>query len=339
MPKLNKVKDRLIYLSPTVQAGWEDESSVTDFEVLKSLGQGAFGKVYKVCHKKSRLIYAIKEMNKSQLKFNNMVEQVVNEVKIMYGLNHDNIIKLYNHFEDDKNIYLVIEFASGGQLYQNLFKQPGKRFSEKIGAKYIDQLVDSLDYIHSKKIIHRDIKPENILIDGNDNVKLADFGWSNYLKPDENRSTFCGTLDYLAPEMLENSHQHDAGVDVWSVGVLTFELLTGFSPFSPADLGNKKAAEVEQDTKNNIKSIKYAFPKDFPQLAKDFVSKILVKTSGQRLKLSQMKEHPWIVENCPNSAKKDFPKYEEDLKNLKKNVDNIKISEEEMAETAAKKKL
>lgn len=246
----------MIFLSPTVQAGWEDESSVADFDVIKSLGQGAFGKVYKVCHKKSKLIYAIKEMNKSQLKYNNMIEQVVNEIKIMYSLNNDYIIKLYNHFEDEKNIYLVIEFAMGGQLYQNLFKQPGKRFPEKTAAKYILQLAESLEYIHTKKIIHRDIKPENILIDGSDNVKLADFGWSNYLKPDETRSTFCGTLDYLAPEMVEKGSKHDEKVDIWSVGVLAFELLTGSSPFSPADLGNKKPEEVEEDTQNNIRVIK-----------------------------------------------------------------------------------
>ena len=141
------------------------------------LSKGAFGKVYKATHKKTKLTYAIKEMEKKQLREANMVEQVVNEVKIMYSLNHDYIIKLYNHFEDDDHIYLVLEFAQGGQLYHNLFNQPGKRFSEKIAAKYIRQLVLALDHIHRLKIIHRDIKPENILIDHKDNIKLADFGW------------------------------------------------------------------------------------------------------------------------------------------------------------------
>ena len=133
--------------------------------------------MYKATHKKSKLTYAIKEMEKKQLREANMVEQVVNEVKIMYSLNHDYIIKLYNHFEDDDHIYLVLEFAQGGQLYHNLFNQPGKRFSEKIVAKYIRQLILALDHIHRLKIIHRDIKPENILIDHKDNIKLADFGW------------------------------------------------------------------------------------------------------------------------------------------------------------------
>lgn len=114
MGKLNTVKERYLYLSPTVQAGWEDESCIQDFDQLKLLGKGAFGKVIKVEHKKTKQIYAIKEINKKNLKDNNMVEQVSNEVKIMYSLNHQNILKLYNHFEDDTNIYLILEFAQGG---------------------------------------------------------------------------------------------------------------------------------------------------------------------------------------------------------------------------------
>lgn len=91
----------------------------------------------------------------------------------------------------------------------------------------------ALDVVHQKGIIHRDIKPENILLDKNGNVKLADFGWSNFKSTNEIRTTFCGTLDYLAPEMLKSNHEHDFGVDIWSVGVLCYELQTGFSPFAP----------------------------------------------------------------------------------------------------------
>lgn len=110
-----------------------------------------------------------------------------------------------------------------------------------------------MEYIHNKKIIHRDIKPENILIDADDNIKLADFGWSNFFKGDHKRSTFCGTLDYLAPEMIEKGHQHDTGVDIWSVGVLTFELLTGYAPFSPQDADQKEVDLIEEETKYNIR--------------------------------------------------------------------------------------
>ncbi|KAL4503402.1 hypothetical protein ABPG72_001008 [Tetrahymena utriculariae] len=300
MPKLNQVKERYIYLSPTVQAGWEDESNINDFDGQKVLGRGAFGKVIRVLHRKSQLIYAIKEINKKNLKLNNMVEQVTNEVKIMYSLNHPYILKLYNHFEDESNIYLVLEYAQGGQLYVQLWKQPNHQFEEKKVAKYIFQLCKALEVCHSKGIIHRDIKPENILLDKDGNVKLADFGWSNFKQRESDiRTTFCGTLDYLAPEMLQTNHQHDFGVDIWSVGVLAYELLSGASPFAPKNNQNN-ADYVENTTKQNIKNLRYEFPKNFPVMAKDLISKILVFDPKQRLPLKEILAHPWIQTNCQN---------------------------------------
>ncbi|EGR31690.1 hypothetical protein IMG5_104310 [Ichthyophthirius multifiliis] len=278
MVKLNQVKQRYIYLSPTVQAGWEDESQISDFDGQKVLGKGAFGKVIKAVHQKTKITYAVKEINKKNLKQNNMIEYITNEVKIMYSLNHPYIVKLYNHFEDDFNIYLVLEYLAGGQLYQVLWKQPGHSFEEKKAAKYIYQLTKSLDLIHSKGIMHRDIKPENILLDLEGNIKLTDFGWSNFLKPNasEYRTTFCGTLDYLAPEMLSGDHKHDFGVDIWSIGVLCFELLCGISPFAPKT--NQQNQEyVDKATRQNILNVQFEYPKDFPTMPKDLINKILVK--------------------------------------------------------------
>ncbi|KAL4454926.1 hypothetical protein ABPG74_006308 [Tetrahymena malaccensis] len=231
MPKLNQVKERYIYLSPTVQAGWEDESNINDFDGQKVLGKGAFGKVIRVLHRKSQLIYAIKEINKKNLKLNNMVEQVTNEVKIMYSLNHPYILKLYNHFEDDTNIYLVLEYAQGGQLYVQLWKQPNHQFEEKKVAK--------------------------------------------------------------------SNHQHDFGVDIWSVGVLAYELLSGASPFAPKNNQNN-ADYVENTTKQNIKNLRYEYPKNFPVMAKDLITKILVLDPKQRLPLKEILAHPWIQTNCQN---------------------------------------
>lgn len=121
---------------------------------------------------------------------------------------------------------------------------------EKTVAVYIKDLVHSLEYLHAKGIIHRDIKPENLLLDANGRLKLADFGWSNFLKPDTTRTTFCGTLDYLAPEMLQGGHEHDHMVDIWTVGVLIYELLTGKSPFAPKDA--MKLKDIERATQQNI---------------------------------------------------------------------------------------
>jgi len=293
MLQVNPVKERLLFLSPVVQAGWEKEASITDFDKLADLGQGAFGLVTKVQHKKSQVIYAIKQMDKKRLKNSGMIEQIKTEIKIMYSLSHENIVKLFNHFEDDNNIYLIIDYAPGGQLWNKLQKAPGKRLPEKEVALYVKDLVSALEYLHGKGIIHRDIKPENLLIDGKGHLKLADFGWSNYFKSDAQRTTFCGTLDYLAPEMVESGHQHDHMVDIWAVGVLVYELLTGKSPFSPASL-SLKLKEIERGTQQNIVAVKFDFPKEFPPLAKDLVSKILRKNPRTRLNLSEIKSHPWV---------------------------------------------
>jgi len=245
MVKLNTVKERLVYLAPAVQAGWDDESSIHDFDVVKVLGKGSFGVVKKVRHKKSHKTYAIKELDKKEIKDRRMVEQVRNEIKIMYSLNHPNIVKLYSHFEDDLHISLILEFAERGQLYQSLMTCPAKKFTEIEVAKIVYQIVEAMKYMHEKGIVHRDIKPENVLLDASGNTKLADFGWSNYIVSQAKRTTYCGTLDYLAPEMIEKEHKHDHAVDLWAIGILTFELCTGTSPFS-ANIVSKTQSDMEK---------------------------------------------------------------------------------------------
>ena len=121
----------------------------------------------------------------------------------MYELNHEHIVKLYNHFEDEDNFYLILQYCSRGQLYTMLKKEG--RIAEKNAAQYMREVISAVEYLHSLEppIIHRDIKPENILLDSGDSVKLADFGWSNFFNEDRRRLTYCGTPEYLAPEMIK----------------------------------------------------------------------------------------------------------------------------------------
>ena len=199
----NKLKKRLLFLSPSVSNNSERECTVNDFQSLsrKAIGEGAFGQVFKVRHITTSSLYAIKVVSKAKIIERGMIEQLKREVRIMYSLNHPNIIKLYNHFEDEKNVYLILELAEEGNLFQRLCKF--KSFDERTAAQYLREIALAVQYLHSldPPIIHRDIKPENIFLDIHGKGKLGDFGWSSVY--DSERCTYCGTLEYLAPEMID----------------------------------------------------------------------------------------------------------------------------------------
>ena len=161
---------------------------------------------------------------------------------------------------------------------------------------YIRDIVLALEYLHTRNppIIHRDIKPENLLLDNKQRVKLADFGWSNYFENHE-RVTYCGTADYLAPEMIDESG-HDKSLDIWCLGVLIFELMLGKSPFAP-NSQTKDQRERQKLMEKNIKFMNVVFPNDFPMYAKDLCSKLLKKNPKERILISEIKIHPWLIEN------------------------------------------
>ena len=214
-----------------------------------------------------------------------MVEQTNREIEIMYKLDHPHIIKLYSHFEDDEDFCLIMQIASKGQLYSVIKRL--KRLDQRTAAQYMREVISAIKYLHTRNppIIHRDIKPENILLDQDGRCKLADFGWSNFDDGKKNRETYCGTPEYLAPEMVTKSG-HDESVDIWALGVLLFEMLTGRTPF------NFTGDRIQ--LYNNIKSLRIVWTDDFPQLAKDLVGRILKLNPKERLSLDQMMNHQWF---------------------------------------------
>ena len=165
--KVNPLKKRILFLSPSVTSGEERECRKDDFESLanSNIGVGGFGKVYKVRHKASKNVYAIKVISKAKIIEHGLIEQITLEVKIMYNLNHEYIVKLYNHYEDDENFYLILQYCSKGQLYTKLKKEG--RINERMTAQYLREIIEACRYLHNldPPIIHRDIKPENILLD------------------------------------------------------------------------------------------------------------------------------------------------------------------------------
>jgi len=188
-------------------------------------------------------------------------------------------------------VYLILEYAAKGELYKEL--QRCRTFDERRAATYIMSLCNALIYCHSKHVIHRDIKPENLLIGLKGELKIADFGWSVHA-PNSRRQTLCGTLDYLPPEMVEG-HDHGAAVDVWSLGVLCYEFLTGAPPFEAAG---------HSETYRRILKVDLKWPA-YPYVsadAKDMVSKLLRRDPRDRLPLTEVLCHPWIVKNAEKSG-------------------------------------
>lgn len=195
---------------------------------------------------------------------------------------HPNILRLYGYFYDATRVYLILEFAAKGELYKEL--QKAGRFTEPRAANYIQQIAGALRYCHSKHVIHRDIKPENLLVGIKGDIKIADFGWSVHA-PTSRRTTLCGTLDYLPPEMVEG-RDHDVSVDIWSLGVLTYEFLVGSPPFE---------AQGHSETYRRIAKVDLRFPPHVSKDARDLISKLLVKEPTKRLSLDNVLIHPWIV--------------------------------------------
>lgn len=234
--------------------------TLSDFEIGRSLGAGKFGDVYLARERKSQYIVAIKAIKKSQLIKSGYEHLLRREIEIQSHLRHMNILRMYGYFYDNKRVYIILEYAPGGESYKALTARG--RFSETTTAKYICDLSKALHYCHEKHIIHRDIKPENLLIGQGGVIKIADFGWSVHA-PSDRRTTLCGTLDYLPPEMCEG-RPHDSSADIWTLGVLTYEFLVGSPPFEA--VGNS-------ETQRRIVKVDLKFPDVVRSLARDFISK------------------------------------------------------------------
>lgn len=286
-------KPKIQHKSATVpQASRKPEQNklrLADFDVGKILGKGKLGKVYCVRHKSSGFICALKVMSKKDLVLHKLENNLRREIEIQRNLKHPYISRLYNFFYDDDNVYLLLEYAVHGELYQLL--KTYRRFDDITASRYIYQVSMALQYLHSRGIIHRDIKPENILLSAEKTVKLSDFGWSvnSELSTLRRRLTLCGTLDYLPPEMVE-SREHDLSVDLWLLGILCYEFLVGRPPFEEVD----KTATYKRIAKVDLK-----IPSFVSEDAADFIYQLLQKDPKKRLALVDLERHPWIMRNRP----------------------------------------
>ena len=295
-PILNDVQKRLFILSPTVELGFERECNKYDFinENKKPIGKGAFGEVWKVIHENSKKVYCVKILSKRDIFEQKLINQINKEISIMYNINHPYSVKLVNHFEDNEKLYLIMELAPNGNLYnliQNNKKENVKNMI--LIKKLIVESIEIIKYLHSKNIVYRDIKPENLLLDNDFNIKLCDYGWATYFTPGKFLTVYCGTPEYVSPEVIKK-YPYNEKVDIWGLGVLIFELVFGYAPFS---------STFNEERFNNIKAGKINWPKDLGDEykdLKDLIEKILRVDPKERISLDEIENHPWLRETYLN---------------------------------------
>ena len=207
--------------------------SLDDFKIIKVIGRGSFGKVCLVEYKKTKEVFAMKSLRKDVLIEQEQIESTILEKKILSTIDHPLLCSLKFCFQTSDRIYFVMPFLSGGELFQHLRKF--RTFDEEKVRFYGAQICLGLDYLHKKGIIYRDLKPENILMDEKGYLMLADFGMAKELKEGEKAMSFCGTPEYLAPEII-TGEGHNASADWWSFGILLYEMLCGLPPFYAENL-------------------------------------------------------------------------------------------------------
>ena len=260
------------------------------YEFTKNLGKGGYGKVFQVRNKKSGQLYACKKLSK--LNVNNLIK-FRREINILVKMDHPNIIKLYDVFESQNSLYLIMEECHGGELFDRILKriESNEMYSEKEACEIIQQVMSAIEYCHKQGIVHRDLKPENLLYlregpELNNPLKIIDFGLSQEININKILSSKVGTAYYVSPEILQGKYSEKC--DVWAAGVILYVLLSGEPPFNGPSDGV---------IYSKIRQFKFNFPeKRWSKIsndAKDLLSKMLVP-EAQRLSASQVLEHPWF---------------------------------------------
>ena len=260
-------------------------SSLKNYNFIKTIGEGTFGKVKLALHKLTNEEVAIKILEKAKIKNNKDLERIEKEIKYMKKLNHPNIVKIYEIFDDKDNYYISMEYVSGGELFNYIVKN--KRLDENETSFFYSQIIHIIQEIHKHKICHRDLKPENLLLTQNKTIKLIDFGLSN--EYDDYLSTPCGSPCYASPEVIKGLKYSGLAIDLWASGIILYSMLCGYLPFDDKNNDNlfRKIlkCKIEFPTKKNIV---------ISDNAKDLIKKILKPDPKKRITLDEILEHPFL---------------------------------------------
>jgi len=257
------------------------------YRIGKMLGSGAFGEVRVCVHRESGAQRAVKVLRKANMDEDEK-RMFFNEINILKDLDHPNILKMYEFFEDEKRYYIVTDICKGGELFDEIVSR-GK-FSEQDASMLMKQVLSCINYCHQNHIVHRDLKPENILLEQNkefDQIKIIDFGTSLIIEDGKKLDEKLGTPYYIAPEVLAKNY--GSKCDIWSCGVITFIVLSGIPPFNGSS---------DQEIMKKVKAGKFSFSdpvwNSMSDMAKDFITQLLIKDQNKRPTANEALQHPWI---------------------------------------------
>ncbi|CAN1216872.1 CBL-interacting serine/threonine-protein kinase 24 [Linum perenne] len=255
---------------------------VGKYEVGRTIGEGTFAKVKFARNMETGENVAMKVLVKSTILKHRMVDQIKREISIMKIVRHPNIVRLHEVLAGRTKIYIILEFVTGGELYDKIVHQG--RLKEHEARRYFQQLIDAVDHCHCKGVYHRDLKPENLLLDTAGNLKVSDFGLSALPRDGVGLLyTTCGTPNYVAPEVLSHQGYDGAAADIWSCGVILYVLMAGYLPFDETDLPTLYK--------------KFTCPFWFSPEAKALIDKILIPDPKNRTGINEIRKDPWFRRN------------------------------------------
>ncbi|XP_029315877.1 MAP/microtubule affinity-regulating kinase 3a isoform X12 [Cottoperca gobio] len=301
---------------------------VGNYRLLKTIGKGNFAKVKLARHILTGREVAIKIIDKTQLNPNSL-QKLFREVRIMKILNHPNIVKLFEVIETERTLYLVMEYASGGEVFDYLVAHG--RMKEKEARAKFRQIVSAVQYCHQKHIVHRDLKAENLLLDADMNIKIADFGFSNEFTMGNKLDTFCGSPPYAAPELFQGKKYDGPEVDVWSLGVILYTLVSGSLPFDGQNL---------KELRERVLRGKYRIPFYMSTDCENLLKRFLVLNPTKRGTLEQIMKDRWINAGFEEDELKPYTEPELDITDEKR-IDvmvGMGYNLEEIQESLAKMK-
>ncbi|XP_068456129.1 MAP/microtubule affinity-regulating kinase 3a isoform X4 [Clinocottus analis] len=301
---------------------------VGNYRLLKTIGKGNFAKVKLARHILTGREVAIKIIDKTQLNPNSL-QKLFREVRIMKILNHPNIVKLFEVIETERTLYLVMEYASGGEVFDYLVAHG--RMKEKEARAKFRQIVSAVQYCHQKHIVHRDLKAENLLLDADMNIKIADFGFSNEFTMGNKLDTFCGSPPYAAPELFQGKKYDGPEVDVWSLGVILYTLVSGSLPFDGQNL---------KELRERVLRGKYRIPFYMSTDCENLLKRFLVLNPTKRGTLEQIMKDRWINAGFEEDEMKPYTEPELDITDQKR-IDvmvGMGYNLEEIQESLAKMK-